>query len=589
MDGLIHALNDDTENVRREAVMALERIGDTRATEPLIQTLQDPDKTIQEEAITALGRIQDKKAVPPLIQTLNNQHIGIRWRAAEALGKIGDPQATEPLIQTLQDPDKTIQEEAITALGRIQDKKAVPPLIQTLNNQHIGIRWRAAEALGKIGDPQATEPLIQTLQDPDKTIQEEVITALGRITVNPFIQDLKDEDQMVKDGAIIALNHLREFKVSVQEGQSKQLESELDKETLDEDLNREVSKEIDTTSENFEEKSLFESAEKPEFNIKRKNLLNNGYHVYITNFVKNSRYNYLEGFSRKSRYDYEFSDIRKLRDLLKFRGMDFSDEEVLWLIQEEIKNQEYLEFKEKILSQNPETITDYLEILIKTYKEPTNQIKHLKTLLKQQNIPHKPKLQQEIEKTQKQIEITEFENKILVKEAQTPDEKDSPTILKEFRKKELEENRELMRANGKYMYIVTFVKKSRYNYEFGDIWKFKDLLEYKRIKFSDDDLLWLIQEEIKDQEYLEFKEKILSQNPETITDYLEILIKTYKEPTNQTKHLKTLLKQQNIPHKPKLQQEIEKTQKQIEITEFENKILNKKVNEEYFASGNGRS
>ena len=104
--------------------------------------------------------------------------------------------------------------------------------------------------------------------------------------------------------------------------------------------------------------------------VKRKNLIKNGYHIYIVNFVKNSRYNYLDGFSRKSRYDYEFLDIRKLGELLKYKGMDFSDEEVLWLIQEEIKNQEYLEFKEKILAQNPENITDYLEILIKTYKEP---------------------------------------------------------------------------------------------------------------------------------------------------------------------------------------------------------------------------
>ena len=578
VDGLIHALNDDAENVRREAVMALERIGDTRATEPLIQTLQDPDKTIQEEVITALGRIQDKKAVPPLIQTLNNQHIGIRWRAAEALGKIGDPQATEPLIQTLQDPDKTIQEEVITALGRIQDKKAVPPLIQTLNNQHIGIRWRAAEALGKIGDPQATEPLIQTLQDPDKTIQEEVITALGRIAVNPFIQDLIGEDQKVRDGAIIALNHLRELKVTRQEELSKQVEFESDKEISDENINTEVQEEIRTDTKSFDKTSLFESAEKPDFNVKRKNLIKNGYHVYITNFVKNSRYNYLDGFSRKSRYDYEFLDIRKLRELLKYRGIDFSDEEVLWLIQEEIKNQEYLEFKEKILAQTPETITDYLEILIKTYKEPKNQTEHLKKLLKQQNILHN-ELTEDIEKTQKQMEITEFENKILFKEAQTPDEKDSPSILKEFRKKELEENRELMRKNGKYTYIENLVKKSRYNYEFGDNRKFKELLHYKGMNFSDDDLLWLIQEEIKNQEYLEFKEKILAQTPETITDYLEILIKTYKEPKNQTEHLKKLLKQQNIPHNPKLKEEMEKTQKQMEITEFENKILNKKVSE----------
>jgi HEAT repeat protein len=567
VDGLIHALNDDAENVRREAVMALERIGDKRATEPLIQTLQDPDKTIQEEAITALGRIQDKKAVPALIQTLNNQHIGIRWRAAEALGKIGDPQATEPLIQTLQDPDKTIQEEAITALGRIQDKKAVPALIQTLNNQHIGIRWRAAEALGKIGDPQATEPLIQTLQDPDKTIQEEVITALGRIAVDPFIQDLKGEDQSVKDGAIIALNHLREIKITEQEEISKQVETELD--NVKNNLNTKI----------LDEHPLLESAEKPDFNVKRKNLIKDGYHVYIANFVKNSRYNYLDGFNRKSRYDYEFLDIRKLRELLKIKGVEFSDEEILWLIQEEIKSQEYLEFKEKIIAQNPENLKDYLEILIKTYTEPKTQTEHLKKLLKQQNIPHNNKITEEIEKTQKQMEITEFENKILVKEAQTPDEKDSPSILKEFRNKELEENRDLMRVNGKYLYIETFVKKSRYDYEFGDVRKFKELLDYKGMNFSDDDLLWLIQEEIKSQEYLEFKEKIIAQNPENLKDYLEILIKTYTEPKTQTEHLKKLLKQQNIPHNNKITEEIEKTQKQMEITEFENKILAQKVNE----------
>ncbi len=36
------------------------------------------------------------------------------------------------------------------------------------------------------------------------------------------------------------------------------------------------------------------------------------------------------------------------------------------------------------------------------------------------------------------------------------------------------------------------------------------------MEFSDDDLLWLIQEEIKNQEYTEFKEEILSQNPENL-------------------------------------------------------------------------
>ncbi len=555
VEGLIHALKDDAENVRREAMNALERIGDSRATEPLIELLQDPDITIQEEAITALGKIQDKKAVQPLIQTLNNQHIGIRWKAAEALGKIGDPMATEALIQTLHDPDKTIQEEAITALGKIQDKRAIQPLIQNLTNLHIGIRCRAAEALGKIGDSKATDALILSLHDPDSSVKEEALTALGRIAVDPLIEDLKSEDQNLRDNAIIALNQLKDLKsfdsVKISDSKDKVTEEDL----------------IETNSN---ENSLLQDPE-----IKKKKLIKSGYHIYIEKFVKNSRYNYIEGFNRKSRYDYEFTDITKLRELLHYRKMEFSDEEILWLIQEEIKNQEYTEFKDKLLSKNPENLTDYIENLIKIYPEPQSQIGQLEKLLKEQNITHQSSLTEEIEKIEKKIEIQEFENKLLVKEAQTPDEKSSPTILKEFRIKELKENRDLLRSNGKFIYIETFVRKSRYNYEFGDIQKFRELLVYRENEFSDDDLLWLVQEEIKDQEYTEFKEEILSQNPENLTNYVENLIKTYPDPQNQIDKLKKLLKEQNIGYKPNLKHEIEKTVKQIEITEFENKILNK--------------
>jgi HEAT repeat protein len=503
VEGLINALNDDTENVRREAMMALERIGDSRATEPLIQLLQNPDITIQEEAITALGRIGDKKAVSPLIQTLNSQHIGIRWKSAEALGKIGDPQATEPLIQKLQDPDKTIQEEAITALGRI--------------------------------------------------------------ALDPLIQDLKGEDQNLKDNAITALNQLRNEKIfkQVEVADSKARLSDLDpvKETLDKDISE--------LNESSHVKSI------KELESKRNELIVSGYHIYIENFVKNSHYHYIKGFNKKSRYDYEFDDVLKLRELLLYRKLEFSDEEVLWLIQKEIKNQEYLEFKEAITSQHPENLQEHIKILLKTYPDPKNQIENLKTLLKEENIKYQTNLEQEIKKTQKQIEITEFENKILIKEGLTTNDKNSPLILKEFRIKELNENRNTILANGKYVYIETFVRKSRYNYEFGDTRKFRELLSDRKMEFTDEDLLWLIKDEIKNQEYAEFKEAITSQHPENLQEHIKILLKTYPDPKNQIGKLKILLKEQNINHPTNLEQEIKKTQKQIEITEFENKLLSK--------------
>ena len=307
---------------------------------------------------TRIEEMEENEDVEGLINALNDDAENVRREAMMALERIGDSRATEPLIQLLQNPDITIQEEAITALGRIGDKKAVSPLIQTLNNQHIGIRWKSAEALGKIGDPQATEPLIQNLKDPDKTIQEEATTALGRIAVDPFIKDLQNQDQKYRDNVIIALNQLRELKISEKEFTTN---SKMLKSSEDEIFKERNYDEISKKERFMEDKGVNQGSNESDFDIKSKELVKTGYNIYIENFVKNSRYNYIDGFTTKSRYDYEFTDIRKLRDFIKYRGLDFSDEEVIWLIEEEIKNQEYLEFKEKIMAQSPENLTDYME------------------------------------------------------------------------------------------------------------------------------------------------------------------------------------------------------------------------------------
>ena len=137
----------------------------------------------------------------------------------------------------------------------------------------------------------------------------------------------------------------------------------------------------------------------------------------------------------------------------------------------------------------------------------------------------------------------------------------SPSIIKEFRLKELKENRDLMIANGKYIYIESFVKSSRSNYELGNVQKFRELLTYKNLEFSFDDLIWLIQEEIKNQEYLEFREKLMIQKPGNLTDFLEILINNYPEPMDHINHLKKLLAEQNIQHNIDLAEQIRKNTK----------------------------
>ena len=78
VEGLILALKNEDYLVRKDAAIALKRIGDERAVEALIEALKyeswEDDYTVliavREHAAEALGTIGDKKAVKPLIRAL---------------------------------------------------------------------------------------------------------------------------------------------------------------------------------------------------------------------------------------------------------------------------------------------------------------------------------------------------------------------------------------------------------------------------------------------------------------------------------------------------------------------------------------
>lgn len=213
---LIDMLKDKNEDVRVNVAIALGKIGDPRAVEPLIIVLKDEDEEVRGPAAIALGNIKDTRAVEPLIAALkliaesSEEEKLIGKNAAWALGKIGDPRAIEPLISAMKDEEKglkgkvvgkilfggilgTIQSVKITGGIKERDmgeqwsvawaiadigKQAVEPLIAALNNKDSDeyIRKRAPVALWKIGDPRAVEPLIAILKG------------------EPFIATLKDDD-----------------------------------------------------------------------------------------------------------------------------------------------------------------------------------------------------------------------------------------------------------------------------------------------------------------------------------------------------------------------------------------------------------
>jgi hypothetical protein len=98
--GILRALEDQNDKVRREAVRAkFESAAEVENLIPkLIQALKDPDPQIRQAVADTLGRMgQRARAALPLLQAaLKDPDESVRRRAAEALEKIG-PEAKDPL------------------------------------------------------------------------------------------------------------------------------------------------------------------------------------------------------------------------------------------------------------------------------------------------------------------------------------------------------------------------------------------------------------------------------------------------------------------------------------------------------------
>jgi|GEM_PF-1872313 len=214
VDPLINALRD--KNVGWAAAEALGKIGDQKTVDLLRDILKGKDKYAIWAAAKALGKISDQEAVDFLINILSNKDAYSRWVAVVALQEIGDPKGVDALVEVLEkDKDEAVKRAAVSALGAIGDSKVVDPLIKASKDKDSLVRADALWTLGKIGDSRCVDLLIEALNH-DKFVRGSAADALGEIrdpkAVEPLIEALKDEDKYVKSAAVEALGKIGEPK-----------------------------------------------------------------------------------------------------------------------------------------------------------------------------------------------------------------------------------------------------------------------------------------------------------------------------------------------------------------------------------------
>lgn len=220
IEGLVYALKDEDPIIRKEASIALKRIGDEGAVEGLIEALNYDDwqddypvlTSVRENSAEALGNIGDLRALQPLVQSLiMDPDDDVRWKSARALGKLGDPAGVHALIEALKDGSWTVRGHAAHALGRIGDETAFDALAEVLNDDDWHVRKYAATAIGKTGGEKAIPLLLKVLNDNDADVSWKAIVALeniGEASVEPLIDIFKNGDWHIRGRAAEALGKI---------------------------------------------------------------------------------------------------------------------------------------------------------------------------------------------------------------------------------------------------------------------------------------------------------------------------------------------------------------------------------------------
>jgi len=170
LPSLCNSLQDDSDNVRLEAVRAIAKIGGKKAVNSLVDIAKkDRDSYIRYEAVRFLRRIGvgHHQVLELALAALNDKSRDVRSQAARLLGNFHHATSIQPLLNATADKHWSVRESAENALINF-GQKAVPDLIKALADSSWTTRFRAARLLGEIGDIRAIKPLEQLLKKEKK-------------------------------------------------------------------------------------------------------------------------------------------------------------------------------------------------------------------------------------------------------------------------------------------------------------------------------------------------------------------------------------------------------------------------------------
>ncbi|MCC6423290.1 MAG: MFS transporter [Phycisphaerales bacterium] len=190
VEQLLGALDDPSYNVRFEAIVAMARTRpDDRLTDALIAVLLGPEADLSVAAALALGRIGDVRAIEPLRQTLLSEFPMLAARSARSLGLLGDQQVAPLLMARFRDElNLGMRVAYASALGALRVREALLEILVFFRQvQGHRQRWELALAVAQmVGDHAGFVQLWRHWRaEPPTAISEALSTIARRYLSDP--------------------------------------------------------------------------------------------------------------------------------------------------------------------------------------------------------------------------------------------------------------------------------------------------------------------------------------------------------------------------------------------------------------------
>lgn len=222
-DAFILALEDEDEQIRRQAAHMLGEIEDARAIPALTRTLKDdPSREVRRAALWALVEMDSREVMPTLYElaadeTDDEARRQIAWMIGENADE-GDRQAGQVLMRLLGDGDAEVRATAVWGLAEMEYTPALNAVLELTEDENDEVRsravWAVAELAEEASSDEALQALTRALKSGNAEVRSTAAWALGELedgrAVEALIDAVGDSDADVREKAIWALGEIED-------------------------------------------------------------------------------------------------------------------------------------------------------------------------------------------------------------------------------------------------------------------------------------------------------------------------------------------------------------------------------------------